>query len=65
MLPWLRACRISAGISRRAGLIADRDHLQAEPMQLLSGVGTDIAEALDHGHRIPEINVKLIHHPPG
>ena len=55
MLPCVPACRISAGniepgrIVQRAGVIADRDHLEAELMQLQRRIGADIAEALDHG----------------
>ena len=41
---------IEAGrIVQRAGVIADRDHLEAELMQLQRGIGADIAKALDHG----------------
>ena len=40
---------IEAGlVIQRAGVIADRDHLEAELMQLQRGIGADIAKALDH-----------------
>ena len=39
----------AGGIVQRAGVIADRDHLDAELMQLERGIGADIAKSLDHG----------------
>ncbi len=50
---------------QRAGMITDRDHLDAELMQPERGIGADIAEPLDHAGGIVEIDRELLHHPPG
>ena len=52
-------------VVKRAGMIADRDHLEPELMQLQSRIGADIAKALNHGGGIVGVDRKFSHHPLG
>ena len=45
-----------AGIVQRAGVVADRDDLEAVLMQLQRRIGSDIAKALDDGGRAARID---------
>ena len=69
MLPCAPACSHQRGniepgrIVQRAGMIADRDDLQAVLMQLQRRIGADIAKALDHGGRRAGIDRELLQHP--
>ncbi len=52
-------------IVQRAGVVADRDDLEAILMQLQRGIGADIAKALDHGGGGAGVDRQLLQHPPG
>ena len=51
-------------VVKRAGVIADRDHLETEPVQLQSGIGADIAETLDDGGALGGVDRKFFQYAP-
>ena len=53
------------GIVQRAGVVADRDHLEAELLQLQRRVRADIAEPLDHGGGAVQVDGQFLQHPLG
>ena len=55
----------AVGIVQRAGVIADRDHLQPVLMQLQRRIGADIAKTLDDGGGVAGLDLQLLHHPLG